>query len=594
MNSQKYHRIFILFLLLFGCNFGIQDQSTNIIEHQTLQLTEDGWPKSYPAWSPDGSMIAFTSNQTFIELFKASLDGQNQDALGRIEDVIIFRWFALSPDGQRIAYSSSRRGHLWVTDLLDNSEILLTPEQRHARDPAWSPDGNWIAFSGLSPSDLRLNIWLVPVTGGPATLLTSPDIHDFTPTWSPDGSEIAFESLKNNGRAIRVVSITAGAIRDLSSDSTRNSHPTWSPDGSAIAFESYRNDTTGIWAIPAQGGKEIKLTKNLRTAGNPVWSPDGSTIAFDSISSSIWTIPAQGGNEVNLTKNLTSARDPVWSPDGKKIAFIAANSEIWVISANGGELTQTSIREVPPLWFPNSNSLLAINNKIALSNINIVSLEDFKTTTITEGLKFQRDIHPTWLSDNDRIAFARREFTAFSSSFQILTISRSGGEATPLFADADFAHQQINPEISRDGTRIIFDNYFDIFVCAVSNGDPINLTSEINERLSDPSWSPDGKQVACIGENSLNIYAIKANRLIEQAKIPGSFSSLSWSPYLPVFGSHIAVESSGSIYTLSLAEQNPEFVSRGQFPHWSPDGTKLAYILGNKIYVSQILKRLPE
>ena len=122
----------------------------------------------------------------------------------------------------------------------------------------------------------------------------------------------------------------------------------------------------------------------------------------------------------------------------------------------------------------------------------------------------------------------------------------------------------------------------------------VNLSEHIAERLIYPSFSPDNQQIACLSENSLKIYQVKSNRLIENTEIPGSFRTVSWSPHNKDFGSHIAVEDNArriSIFTLAVPESKT-VIGSGRFPTWSPDGTKIAYISGSELYVLQTLTTL--
>lgn len=578
--------------LLSGCDFNLQEHTTTVVEQAPMRLTNDGWPKTHPAWSPDGITIAYSSHQTISRLSKVAPNGENQTIFGSIEDIIEFNDFALSPDGQKLVYYSPRKRGLWLVDFLTKTENLLTPEHPQAFEPVWSPNGNWIVFRARPLDGGFYSIWIIPATGGSARMLSSEETLDSYPVWSPDGNEIAYESSNFVSTTIRVASISDGSIRDLNTELIRSSRPSWSPDGESIVFEAQSNDSTGVWVIPARGGTARKLTTNFRNAYRPLWSPDGATIAFESRSNhsdGIWAIPPQGGEAIHLTKSLLFARDPVWSPDGSQLAFRSANGEIWVVSATGHELQQTAIKSSYPVWFPNSNFLVAVN-EIEFSDINLVNTEDLAVRTITNAEEeFSQNIHPDWFPDNDKIIFVRQSGIFFP---QIRMLSTTSGESTPLIPN--FFYSQYNPEISLDGTKIVFDDGNDIFLSAISDGQPINLTGQIQERLTEPAWSPDGKQLACIGNRSLKIYAIETDHLVQQTKVAGLFSHLSWSSEHPVFGSHLAVEEDNNIYILSLERLNPERnIFGGSYPAWSPDGTKLAYVFRNDIYVLQIFEELP-
>jgi len=101
-------------------------------------------------------------------------------------------------------------------------------------DPAWSPDGRWIAFS------MRGDIWKVPAQGGDAVALTQGPAYHFEPAWSPDGSRIALSMDVDGNLDIGVVSAEGGAVRRITSHPQVDVEPAWSADGTRLYFVSAR------------------------------------------------------------------------------------------------------------------------------------------------------------------------------------------------------------------------------------------------------------------------------------------------------------------------------------------------------------------
>lgn len=200
---------------------------------------------------------------------------------------------AVSPDGNRIAFSVTRHG---VTELYlmkangTHVRRITHGRQPHANTaPAWSPDGKRIVFQHLRGAGLgRSDIWIVTPRSGDLERVTRSRALDMAPDWSPDGTAVAFAS--ERGWAPNSEGNWDVWIKDIETEElvrfTRNlayeSNPSWSPDGSGIAFESDRGDPrrARIW-MKRLGGAPRRLTHGGRLGDRqPDWSPDGSRIVF--------------------------------------------------------------------------------------------------------------------------------------------------------------------------------------------------------------------------------------------------------------------------------------------------------------------------
>jgi dipeptidyl aminopeptidase/acylaminoacyl peptidase len=191
----------------------------------TRQLTAAKKSSQAPAWSPDGSKLAFISDRTDKrQIYIINPTGGEAAALTTTEDgVDAFAW---SPDGTRIAFTGRepksaeakerdkkygefqivdqeyRMSHLAVVDVASRATKPLTHGAFTVGSFAWSPDGTRIAFDHrLNPSPASSgssDISIVDVAAGTSTALVTQDGPDTNPTWSPDGSRIAFESAMGN------------------------------------------------------------------------------------------------------------------------------------------------------------------------------------------------------------------------------------------------------------------------------------------------------------------------------------------------------------------------------------------------------------
>jgi TolB protein len=146
------------------------------------RLTDSGDAGGHlsPAWSPDGSEIAFAcdcSGDSGVYVVDVAGGNQKKVAHGESNNP---RW---SPDGSRIAYNT-QRGQIHVVDVTTGTDVQLTEEAENF-DPAWSPDGQFIAF--MSDRDGNLNLYVMTSQGQEERALTSTPVDESAPAWPPEG-----------------------------------------------------------------------------------------------------------------------------------------------------------------------------------------------------------------------------------------------------------------------------------------------------------------------------------------------------------------------------------------------------------------------
>jgi Ca2+-binding RTX toxin-like protein len=237
-----------------------------------------------------------------------------------------------------------RRGSQIFTMNGDGSDQKVVPNTEFSDQPAFSADGNRIAF--VSDGD----IWIVSPSGaGLRNLTKSPDNLEAEPTWSPDGTEIAFERTVDGNTDVYVARSTdAGGVRRLTTDTNFDGYPVWSPDGDLIAFTSNRRLGYGIHTIPADGSStETFIVSTSVINVYQQWFPDGSKLAYQS-QNELWVADRDGSNQTQLTNGATTYFGMSVSPDGTKIAFTSArdsNFEVYVADADGSN--QVNITNSP-------------------------------------------------------------------------------------------------------------------------------------------------------------------------------------------------------------------------------------------------------
>ncbi|MGH2740496.1 MAG: TolB family protein, partial [Actinomycetota bacterium] len=166
----------------------------------------------------------------------------------------------LSPDGTRIAFTSTRDGNreIYVMNADGSQPIRLTDRLGADEDPTWSPDGRWIAYESTHEGNRDVYVLNTEGRGNP-TRLTMHQDPDCYPAWSPMGTMIAFaRGHGQDGLDLYLLDLETGDLRRLTTDGGQE--PAWSPDGSRIAFMSNRTGDWEIYVINVDGSNERRLT----------------------------------------------------------------------------------------------------------------------------------------------------------------------------------------------------------------------------------------------------------------------------------------------------------------------------------------------
>jgi TolB protein len=262
------------------------------------------------------SQIAFISTTTgHKEIYIADFDGHNPKQFTNTETITLFP--AWSSDGQWLAYTDYRRGKpdLYIRNIKGQQGTVISLKGSNIT-PAWVP-GQFALAASLSYEG-NPALYLLTGKGKIIKKLTEHWGIDVSPTWSPDGKALAFVSNRSGSPQVYIKNVEDGKVLRLTYEGNYNTAPQWSPRGDYIAYTRLDKDgSINIYVIRPEGGQSIQLTSNARNNESPTWSPDGSLIAFSSTRegpSRIYVMNANGANQRRLLVLEGEQTNPSWSP----------------------------------------------------------------------------------------------------------------------------------------------------------------------------------------------------------------------------------------------------------------------------------------
>ena len=223
---------------------------------------------------------------------------------------------AWSPDGSRIAFIvNDGDNEIFVMNANGSGITQLTFNTADDQGPTWSADGTRIGFNSNSTGVYQ--IYTISPTGGSPTALTSDAGGNFTPSWSPNGSKIAFTSIRDGHNEIYVMNPDGTGQTRLTGDDEWDYDATWSPDGARIAY-THGGGVPDIFAMNADGSIPVNLTNTPGAAeASAAWSPDGTRIVYRrdvADIGDIFVMNANGTSPTNITNTSSSESLPDWQP----------------------------------------------------------------------------------------------------------------------------------------------------------------------------------------------------------------------------------------------------------------------------------------
>ncbi len=268
-------------------------------------------PVPTPILPPAGNgKIVFDRYQTNIWVMESNGANQTQITTNQAAEFAP----AWSPDGTKIAFTSmlTGEGDIYVMNANGSNQTRLTTSSQGDGDSSWSPDGTKIAFASFRTG--AGDIYVMNANGSNQVRLTTSLGGETEPAWSPDGGKIAFTETVDGDAEIYVMKVDGSNPTNLTNHPGSDTGPTWSPDGTRIAYQ--RSDS--IWVMSAYGANPTRLTNAGPEVFDyfPAWSPDGTKIAFNRAvfpgSPQIFIMNADGSNPTNISNSMAEDFRPDW------------------------------------------------------------------------------------------------------------------------------------------------------------------------------------------------------------------------------------------------------------------------------------------
>jgi eukaryotic-like serine/threonine-protein kinase len=465
-----------------------------------------------PALSPNGEQIAFRSKREGGGIFIMGATGENAR---RVSDFGFYP--AWSPDGKEIVFSSADffdptdrqgDGELWIVNVAGGEKRKI--ETTDAVQPAWSPDGSRIAFWGINDAGIR-DIKTVSAAGGEAVSVTNDNFLDWNPVWSPDGKFLYFSSNRGGSMNLWRVAIdektgkTFGQPEAVTTPSQYSKHLSFSRDGKLFAFVQLAN-TSNIVRYDFDAAKEtvnpkqIELTQGAKTNRNPSVSPDGEFIAFDAIrdkQEDLFLMRKDGSDLRQLTNDISKDRAPRWSPDGKKLVFYSNRTDRyagWTINADGSNLQQISNTDTDYLlmhiYSPEGKYLLGNQSEGMPLIFETDKPFAAQTPLVLPPIPNTENwmMANSWSSDGKQIASMRIGATSDAGGILIFDLASQTHQILTDYGET--------PIWLKDNRRLIFFDKDKVFLID-------SLTKKVKEILS---VAPDSLQGMTISPDNRSIY----------------------------------------------------------------------------------------
>ena len=317
-----------------------------------------------PAWSLLASLRAAEDTQPWGE-WRQKVGGEG-DPLRQADGLAIALLRALSGYepvlDSRLMYvePAGLASQLVAVDFRGDAKEYLTRSESYKYSPAWSPDGEWLAWVVIRP-ETGADLFTASLTQGGTRVVLAGEDSEAAPAWSPDGSWLACASTVQGNTDLYLLSAAYARGSSNQAGSRRltfspgiDTNPSWSPDSRSLVFSSDRGGSQQLYLVDVDGLEERRISYWGGACDCPAWSPDGEWIAFvmrESKGYQLFLTRPDGAELVRLSDEAGNHFDPVWSPDSQQLVY-SWRDQVWICFADGTGRRRLSAAGFNPVWSP--------------------------------------------------------------------------------------------------------------------------------------------------------------------------------------------------------------------------------------------------
>ena len=426
--------------------------------------------------------------------------------------------------GDRVAFTYG--GDIWTAPATGGNAIRMTAHPGIEVFAKFSPDGNWIAFTGQYDGDEQ--VYVIPSTGGvPRQLTFYPAKGPLTPRWgwdnqvygwSKDGKQIIFRSMRDSWTLpiarLYSVSVDGGSAEALPMPEAGSGD--YSPDNTQMVYSPQFRDfrpekrygggqANVLYIFDLKTNDAKRITEGPRAARDPIWM--GDTIYFNSDRDGHFNLYAYGVSSGRTTQITHSKQwDVRWpSSDHEGRIVYEMDGELQILNPKSGRATPISIN-VPDDGLARRPSHISVANNIesydlspkgeralfaARGDIFTAPIEKGPTRNLTHS-SGAHDKWPAWSPDGSQIAF----ISDLSGEEELYLITQDGSKKPEQITSGGSA-MRYQPEWSGDGKRIAFgDKDGKIFVVTLADRKMTEIVDAPRGQIRDYVWSPSGAFLA--------------------------------------------------------------------------------------------------